>query len=256
MAKKAGQGSLFEKPRTKTTARSRPARSHPSKILPPIRLSPSTGLNLYSECPRCFYLHHAKRVQRPRGIFPSLPGGMDLVIKDYFDHYRGSLPPELDGKVPGALLDDAQLLARWRNWRTGPEYHDAQRNATLFGALDDCLVVGGAYVPLDYKTKGSAPHDGDGERYYQLQLDSYSLLLQESGYPVADFSYLVYYFPKQVNAGGMVTFTVQPMRVATDPKRARKTFERAVDLLRGKDVPTHHVSCAFCSWNQQLQEFD
>jgi hypothetical protein len=38
-------------------------------------------------------------VQRPRGIFPSLPGGMDIVIKKYFNKYRGSLPPELSGKI-------------------------------------------------------------------------------------------------------------------------------------------------------------
>ena len=41
---------------------------------------------------------------RPRGIFPSLPSGMDRVIKTYFDHYRGSLPPELVGEVEGKLI--------------------------------------------------------------------------------------------------------------------------------------------------------
>src|SRR3989344_3937655 len=66
-----------------------------------IRLSPSTGLNLFRDCPRCFWLHYNKNVHRPRGIFPSLPGGMDLVLKDYFDQFRGSLPPELEGKVRG-----------------------------------------------------------------------------------------------------------------------------------------------------------
>jgi len=53
-----------------------------------LRLSPTTGLSLFKECPRCFWLHFNKNVHRPRGIFPSLPSGMDLVIKNYFDRYR------------------------------------------------------------------------------------------------------------------------------------------------------------------------
>ena len=130
-----------------------------------IRLSPTTGLNLYNDCQRCFWLQYRENITRPRGIFPSLPGGMDGVIKKYFDRFRGGLPPELDGKVEGTLIADQALLNRWRNWKTGLEYRDSARNAVLFGALDDCLVnASGQHVPLDYKTRGSAPRPGDSER--------------------------------------------------------------------------------------------
>ena len=102
------------------------------------RISPTTGLNLFRDCPRCFWLHYNERVHRPRGIFPSLPGGMDLVIKKHFDKFRGSLPPEIDNKVEGKLVPDLGLLNKWRDWRTGLEYYDKERDAVLFGALDDC----------------------------------------------------------------------------------------------------------------------
>jgi len=71
----------------------------------PLRLSPST-LNLFIDCPRCFWLHINKRIHRPRGIFPSLPSGMDNVIKTYFDKYRkkGELPPELQNQVKEKLF--------------------------------------------------------------------------------------------------------------------------------------------------------
>ena len=63
-------------------------------------LSPS-ALGLFKNCPRCFWLEKVKNIKRPRGIFPSLPGGMDAVIKTYFDTFRAKkeLPPELDGKI-------------------------------------------------------------------------------------------------------------------------------------------------------------
>src|SRR3989344_3429829 len=61
-----------------------------------IRLSPS-ALNIYLECQKCFWLEYKAGIHRPRGPFPSLPGGMDILIKKYFDSYRavGKLPPEI-----------------------------------------------------------------------------------------------------------------------------------------------------------------
>ena len=49
-------------------------------------------------------------IHRPRGVFPSLPGGMDNLIKKYFDTYRlqNKLPPEIDGKVEGVLMADLE----------------------------------------------------------------------------------------------------------------------------------------------------
>lgn len=56
-----------------------------------IRLSPAS-LNIFLDCPKCFWLEKNKSIKRPRGVFPSLPGGMDPVIKTYFDFGRlGSL---------------------------------------------------------------------------------------------------------------------------------------------------------------------
>ncbi|KKU48898.1 hypothetical protein A3H10_04550 [Candidatus Uhrbacteria bacterium RIFCSPLOWO2_12_FULL_46_10] len=220
----------------------------------PLRLSPTSGLNLYNDCTRCFWLHYNGRVPRPRGIFPSLPGGMDLVIKDYFDEYRGALPPELKGRVKGELMPDLDLMNQWRNWRTGLEYRDQDRNAVLFGALDECLVHEGKYVPLDYKTRGSAPNDGDSERYYQTQLDSYALMLQANGYPVADFAYLVYYYPERVGENGAVKFNVHPVELSLDARRAKNTFEEAVDLLQ-KPLPNRRESCEYCSWHKNMGAF-
>jgi CRISPR/Cas system-associated exonuclease Cas4 (RecB family) len=222
----------------------------------PVRLSPSS-IGLFKECPRCFWLQIKNKQRRPQGPFPSLPGGMDGVIKKYFDKYRGSLPPELEGKVAGVLIDDLPTLNTWRNWRTGLTYTDTERNAVLSGALDDCLRVGEKYAPLDYKTRGYPPK-GDGELFYQHQLDAYSFLLAQNGYPIEQFAYLVYYYPQEVSEDGMVRFNVEPKQVAIDIDRARELFERATDFLRGEEPPAHTYKnqCAFCAWQEGLEEFD
>src|SRR3989344_8415650 len=63
---------------------------------PLFKLSPSS-LNLFIDCPRCFWLQVVKKVKRPDGAFPSLPSGMDKVLKEHFDRFmeQGTLPPEL-----------------------------------------------------------------------------------------------------------------------------------------------------------------
>ena len=139
------------------------------------------------------------------------------MIKSYFDRYRGSLPPELQGAVKGVLVPDMVLMNKWRNWRTGLEYNDKKINATLFGALDDCLLIDGLYTPLDYKTRGSAPEPGSSERNYQVQLDSYALLLEANGYSVSHLGYLIYYFPEEVREQGQVKFNVKVVAITAEP---------------------------------------
>ena len=67
-------------------------------------LSPSK-LNLLNAngCERCFYLHNKLKLERPRGIFPSLPNGIDRVLKEYVDRYRQGLPPCLEDKLPKGI---------------------------------------------------------------------------------------------------------------------------------------------------------
>lgn len=216
-----------------------------------IRLSPS-ALNLFLECPKCFWLEYAKSIHRPRGIFPSLPGGMDLLIKVYFDKYRalGKLPPELKGKVDVQLFPDAELLNRWRNWRTGLVYEDPEIGAMLSGALDDLGVKNSLYVPLDYKTRGFDVKEG-GEDFYKNQLNCYTLLLKENNLKPAGHAYLIYYIPKDLKENGMVRFDIVPKRVDTDPQEALKVFRDAVTILKGP-MPESHSVCEYCSWGNDF----
>lgn len=213
----------------------------------PIKLSPSQ-LNLFLECPRCFWLHQNQDFHRPAGIFPSLPSGMDNVIKVYFDKYRakGKLPPEIEGRVVGTLLPDASVMEKWRSWRTGLNYKDKETGAMMIGALDDCLVHDRKYIPLDYKTRGFDPKDG-GESFYQNQLNCYEFLLQANDFDTAGYAYLAYYVPKEVSEGGLVRFEITPKKVVTDPEKALEVFKNAVATLLGP-MPDRHSGCEYCAY--------
>jgi len=218
------------------------------------KLSPST-LNLYLECPRCFWLDKIKNIKRPRGIFPSLPGGMDRVIKTYFDAYRVKkvLPPELQGNDFNGvqLFDNQSQIDRWRNWQTGLQYREDD-GSILIGALDDLLVKGREYIPFDYKTKGSPASEEGAVRYYQFQLDCYALLLEANGLPTLGHGFLLFYSPKVVGEYGHVVFEHQVIKIATDIERARKIFRSAVTLLKGLE-PEVNIECEYCKWFGKLK---
>ena len=143
------------------------------------KLSPSR-LNLMKDCPRCFWLSMHKVWSRPTGIFPSLPSGMDRILKTHFDKFmkKGVLPPELceNQECNGfKLFDDEELLKDWRNNFRGISWIDKEGNK-LFGAVDNILVNGKKLVVLDYKTRGF-PLKDDTAQHYQNQLDFYNFLL-------------------------------------------------------------------------------
>lgn len=210
-------------------------------------LSPSK-LNIFRDCPRCFWLHINQGIKRPRGIFPSLPGGMDLVIKTYFDKYRlkKELPPEIKRSVEGELFSDLSVLKKWRSWKKTDLYYENEAlNVTLSGALDDCLIQDNFYIPLDYKTRGSKLIE-DPRKYYQTQLDCYCLILESSGYKTKNLSYLLYYWPEEVKENGLVQFSIKPIKIENSIESAKNIVEKAVSVLLSK-IPKASDKCEFCN---------
>jgi len=221
-----------------------------------VYLSPSK-LNLFQECPLCFWLHVVKGIHRPEGVSSTLPRGMDNLIKKYFDKYRaiGKMPPEIEGKVEEKLFEDQKMLNNWRDWRnTKLKYEDKNLNVILRGGLDECFVLNDAYIPVDYKTRGFALKE-DSEKYYQNQLDCYTLLLEANGYKHLSFGYLIFYIPQEIKENGVVKFSIEPVKVKTNPKEAKRIFEEAVRILRGP-VPKSHSQCKFCSWSNDWLNFE
>jgi hypothetical protein len=210
------------------------------------QLSPTT-LKLFQDCPRCFWRHVRQQIERPRGPFPSLPSGMDRVLKAYFETYRqrGVLPPLVDGQVQGRLATTPLTLG----------FTDPQTQTRLWGKLDDCLSLpDGRLAPLDHKTRASAPADITySQQYYQLQMDVYTLLLERAGHPVSRTAYLIYYFPVPGVLHEGVPFQVAVHQIATHPEAAYEVFRAACRCLAAP-LPASGTTCEYCRWADALGE--
>lgn len=219
-------------------------------------LSPSK-LGLLRDCARCFYDANVLKIERPRGIFPSLPGGVDRVMKDVMDAVRPSLPAHLQ-RFP--QLKDAHFwgsveqINKLRHWKSGlkAEVKVGATVVSLIGALDDLLVHdGGTYSPFDTKTKGDVPKD-DGSQYYGAQMDIYALFLRENGMPPSGRAYLNYWYPVSMaeTAGeALMAWDNVLYELTADPERAIGLVAKAVKVLEGEQ-PEAYPGCEFCRFAQ------
>lgn len=211
------------------------------------KFSPSS-LSLLKECPRCFWLHFNKNIKRPSDIFPSLPSGMDRILKIHFDSFRdkGLLPPELKHlKGKYTLFDDAELLDIWRNNFKGIQWIDPDGN-TFRGAVDNLLWHSKKLVVLDYKTRGF-PLKEDTSAHYQDQMNIYNFLLRKNKYNTSNHAFLLFYHPDKVDSDGDVLFNTDLVKMKVSVSDAGKIFENALKVL-SDDIPEAGEECGFCEW--------
>ena len=213
-----------------------------------IKLSKSS-MSLIEDCPRCFWLQIVKKIRRPAGIFPSLPSGMDRILKEHFDKFRenNDLPPELKkNNLNVKLFNDKELLKLWRNNRKGIEYYDKENDIILMGAVDDILDNNGKLIVLDYKTRGFDLKE-DTAHMYKDQVNIYNFLLRKNGYKTEDYAYLLFYMPEKVLETGEIIFKSELIKMKVDVEHAEILFKRAIKIIKG-ECPESGKDCKYCKW--------
>lgn len=214
-----------------------------------IKISPSS-MNLIENCPRCFWLQIVKKISRPSGAFPSLPSGVDKMLKEHFDRFRDkdNLPPELKEFKDVKLFQDKELLKKWRNNLKGIEYYDEENDVLLHGAIDNLLIKNNKLIVIDYKTRGFALKP-DTSHHYKDQLDVYNFLLRKNGYETENYSYLLFYLPEQVMETGEFKFKNELVKMEVDVEHAEFLFKRAINIIKG-EMPEPGKDCVFCKWRE------
>jgi len=212
-----------------------------SKIL---KLSP-TQLNLYLECPRCFWLERNKNVKRPQGPVSTVPSGLDRALKIYLDGYRGKVPPALNGKLDGKLYWKTEHIGEMRRQGFGFEV----REGIFFrGALDDAIELpDGSVVPLDIKTRGF-PLKGVSSTY-RNQMSCYTLILREKSISTKNIAYLAFWYldHTQMQPGQEPVFNILIKKVRTEPDKMKKVLDETLRCLDGP-LPPACRWCSFCSY--------
>ena len=224
----------------------------------PIQLSPNS-LNLFLECPHCFWLDKNKGIKRPPPYPYALNTAVDALLKEEFDSYRGKklIHPLLkENNIKAHLFGNQKLLNQWRNNLAGIRYFDEELKATLFGAVDDVVEFDdGKIAPLDYKSTGSTAANVYDR--FQLQLDTYTFLMEKNGYQTPRKGYLAFYIvDKSRGFIDRLPFRKEIMEIDTNPSDIYEIFKDAVEVLRNEIPPKHSSDCQFKKWLDGAKEYN
>lgn len=160
----------------------------------PYRVSRSK-IDLFVECPRCFWLEARFGVKRPDMPAFSLNNAVDELLKREFDAYRvnGTKHPLLAKYSIDAVPFAHKDMEKWRDaMRRGIEYLHAETNLSVRGGIDDIWITPKrALIVVDYKATSKRK---ELELYdsYKRQVEVYQWLFRRNGFTVSDTAYFVY----------------------------------------------------------------
>src|SRR5512145_695662 len=96
-------------------------------------------IDLFLECPRCFYLDRRLGVSRPQGFPFNLNSAVDTLLKKEFDIHRKQKTPHplMDSYGVDAVPFEHKMMDTWRDTFKGVEYFYEPANFVVCGGVDD-----------------------------------------------------------------------------------------------------------------------
>ena len=233
-----------------------------SKI--PYQLSRSK-IDLFLNCPRCFYLDRRLGISQPPGFPFSLNSAVDKLLKKEFDIHRqgGSAHPLM--KIYGLDLIPFQheKMNEWRDALGGGiRYLHPTTNFLITGGVDDVWVGhGGELSIVDYKATSKDEEvslDADWQIGYKRQMEIYQWLFRKNGFKVSNTGYFVYCNGKTDKEAfdGKLEFDVKILPYEGKDDWVEQTVVSAHDCLTADVLPESAPDCDFCSYRKTAKEFD
>ena len=234
------------------------------KSATPFKLSRSK-IDLFLQCPRCFYIDRKLGVARPPGFPFTLNSAVDHLLKQEFDIHRanGTQHPLIERYGVDARPMAHRDLNQWRHNFTGIQYRHKPTNLLIFGAIDDLWVNSkDEYIVVDYKatakegeiTELNQPwHEG-----YKRQMEVYQWLLRHNGYTVSRTGYFVYCNGRADREAfdGKLEFDVTLISYVGNDTWIDPTIEKISQCLNGSDIPQANPDCDYCSYVGALQSVE
>ncbi len=220
-------------------------------------------IDLFMQCPRCFYLDRRMGVGRPPGFPFALNSAVDFLLKKEFDVHRaaGSKHPLMEKYGVDAVPAKRAELDEWRHNFTGVGTLHAPTNFYVFGAIDDLWIDGkGKYMVVDYKATAKEEEinalDKDWHDGYKRQMEIYQWLLRQNGLEVSDTGYFVYCNGKTDRKAfdGKLDFDVTLIAYTGDSGWVGKALTDAKACLDKDGIPKADGACDYCAYVAAVEE--
>ncbi len=213
-------------------------------------------IDLFIECPRCFYLDRKTDTSRPQGFPFTLNSAVDLLLKKEFDLHReqGTPHPLMDSYGIDAVPFNDKRMDVWRENFTGVQAHHKKTNFIVFGAVDDIWInKSGELIVVDYKATSKDEEvtlDSDWQDGYKRQMEVYQWLLRQNDFKVSDTGYFVYANGKRdrENFEGKLEFDIKLIPYTGNADWVDDKLVEIKKTLDEDTVPKQSNNCEYCKY--------
>ena len=230
----------------------------------PFRLSRSK-IDLFLNCPRCFYLDRRLGVGQPPGFPFNLNSAVDSLLKKEFDMHRAqnTAHPLMKSYGVDAVPLRHSKMDEWRDaLRAGVSYHDGVTNFVLTGGVDDIWInPSGEFIVVDYKAtskEGEVSLDADWQIGYKRQVEFYQWLLRKNGFSVSSIAYFVYCngTTDREAFDAKLEFDIKLIPYKGDDSWVEETVRSAHVCLMSGNIPPYGNDCDYCAYRQAAQSVE
>lgn len=220
-------------------------------------------IDLFKECPRCFYIDNRLGTARPPGYPFNLNSAVDELLKREFDlHRRAGTPHPLMVEAGiDAVPFQHEDMDKWRDaLRHGVMVDHQATGFVVRGAVDDIWVTpGGMLLVVDYKATskdGEVNLDADWQDGYKRQMEVYQWLLRQNGFEVSDTGYFVYANgrrnEKQFDA--KIRFDIKVIPYVGSDEWVEPTLLQIKQVLDDERVPSASPDCDYCTYRKAVRD--
>lgn len=222
----------------------------------PFKLSRSK-IELFLDCPRCFYYDRKLGVGRPPGFPFALNSAVDHLLKLEFDIHRlnGTKHALIEKYGVDARPVPHEDLEKWRHNFTGIQYLHPATNFLVFGAIDDLWQNSqGEYIVVDYKSTSKNEDitelNKEWQNGYKRQMEIYQWLLRQNGYKVSSTGYFVYCNGQTDREAfdGKLEFDITLIPYTGDDSWVEQALLDAHKCLNNDSPPASKPECDYCSY--------
>jgi len=221
-----------------------------------------SGIDLFLNCQKCFYVDKRLGVKRPGGFPFNLNNAVDTLLKKEFDILRakGKPHPLMKEYKIDAIPFAHEDLDKWRENFVGVQAVHKATGLLITGAVDDVWInPKGELIVVDYKATSKRDEvtlDADWQIGYKRQMEVYQWLLRQNGFKVNNTGYFVYANGDADKEAfdGKLEFDVKVLPYTGDDSWVDGAINDLYKCLKSSKVPKSGEDCDFCTYRDAVEE--
>jgi len=216
-----------------------------------------SGLDLFVQCPRCFYLDKRLGTSRPPGFPFNLNSAVDTLLKKEFDIHRANktVHPLMKAYEIDAVPMAHEKIDEWRNSLTqGIKYLHEPTNMIIRGGIDDVWINSkGELHIVDYKATSKTKEvslDAEWQDGYKRQMEIYQWLFRKNDFKVSSIGYFVYCNGNTDKEAfdGKLEFNIKVIPYEGNTAWVEKVISDVHNCLISDKIPESKEQCDYCAY--------